>query len=308
MEGIESNLVILSLLLGAVMPWPKLAIVARFYYPFPDSRTSYQRVYVTNREGKRSRPLSLPGQRCQSVAWAGRNRLVYEVLVDSSDSWKTELWTAKFPDGKPRRIAPLFEYLDRDTAFESAADGMALVRSKDRIVRVVAESDGRLLPFQGRKNGWLDPFEGKDGRFQAAAVRSNSIERYPVLSVDEENRAILRSEGSEVELDMPIWFGWHHPSSNRLWLGDSPSMHSQRLMRVRWERGEVQELFHVGYAFDWRPDRLSVAYVTQRGLSPYGPDKTVWTSELWTGELETGAKRRVPAPLAYFADVAVRPD
>lgn len=67
-----------ALLVGSVS-LPNVALVARFYHPYPDKRISYQRLYIVDWSGGHQRLLSLPGQVCESVMWAGSSRLVYEV-------------------------------------------------------------------------------------------------------------------------------------------------------------------------------------------------------------------------------------
>ncbi|MCC7436208.1 MAG: hypothetical protein IT363_16150 [Methanoregulaceae archaeon] len=215
------------------------------------------------------------------------------------------IWTVGIRVGKPKLLSE-DGYLDKDTAFESAKDGVPVVCTKQKRPLTVIPT-GRLIPLALISNGWYDPFKGPDGGFVSKTVRSLSHAHPGTFTIDPDNKATLETAKGRVSMDIQIWFGIHQPKSNRLWAFDYPSMHSQRLHRVRWDTGKIQELFWAGYSFDWRPDRRHVAFATQRDLSAYGPKKTVWTNELWVGELETGEQRQLKLPMAWFADVAVSP-
>jgi len=293
-----------TLMLGS-LAMPKVAVVARVYYPYPDKRISYQRLYVMDWTGRNQKAISLPGQECEAVMWAGPDRLVYEVALKNK-RFKSSIWTVDLRDRKPRLL--LTEgHLDKEVAFESAGDGVAVINTEKKQTLTLDQRSGRLAPLVLRDNRWYDPFKGPDGGFVSKSIRSTDPDHPGTFTIDEGNTATLETSKGRVSMDVQVWFGFHDPSTNRMWAIDSPSMHSERLHRVRWDSGKIQELFWVGYSFDWRPDRRHVAFATQRDLSPYGPKKTVWTNELWVGELETGAQRRLIKPLAWFADVAVSP-
>jgi hypothetical protein len=295
----------LAILMIGSISVPNVAVIARFYHPYPDKRISYQRLYTLDWAGKNRRLLSLPGQDCQEVMWAGRRRLVYEVFI-KNDPYTTSIWTVSLSDGKPRLLAKA-GYIDKESAFESAKDGIPVVYINRNRPLTVSPTSGRLRPLALRANGWHDPFKGADGAFTAKTISSNDKANPGSFSVNDENMAYLETAKGREVMEMPVWFGIHDPKSNRLWVLDYPSMHSERLHRVRWDTGKVQRLFWAGYTLDWRPDRQQVVYATQRGLSPYGPHKTVWTNELWIGSLESGAQRQLKLPMAWYADAVVSP-
>lgn len=292
------------LILGAVYA-PKLAVVSRFYYPYPDKRLSYRRLYTVDWNGGNLKLISSPGQDCEEVMWVGRQRLVYSVLV-KSEPHITSIWTVKLSDGKPTLLAKK-GYLDKDAAFESSKDGVPVVHIDRNRPQTVSLTSGRLLPISPKSNGWYDPFQGTDGVFVAKAVQSTDRANPGSFTVNDKNEAELITSKGRESLKNPVLFGIHEPKSNRLWIIDYPSMHSERLHRVRWETGKVQELFWAGYTLDWRPDRERVAYSTQRNLSQYGPKKTVWTNELWVGNLDSGMQHQIKLPMAFYADIAVSP-
>lgn len=295
----------LAILLIGSIALPKLAVIARFYHPYPDQRISYQRLYVLDWSGRNQKVVSLPGQECESVMWAGPDRLVYAVTHPGM-RFKTSIWTVDLRKGKPRLLLGDGS-LDKDAAFESALDGVAVISTSKKSYVTVDSIFGKVMPLKLRANGWYDPFKGPDRAFVPNSIRSRDPAHPGSFTVDAESKASLETPKGRTTMDIQIWYGIHEPQSNRLWALDYPSMHSQRLHRVRWDTGKIQELFWAGYAFDWRPDRKYVAFATQRDLSPYGPKKTVWTNELWVGELETGAQRKLKLPMAWYADVAVRP-
>ncbi len=284
---------------------PKLAVVARFYHPYPDKRTSYFRLYALDWQGKQRKLLSLPGQRCTKVMWAGRNRLVYEVYLGSAET-SASVWTVTLNGQKPKLLTNS-AYIDKEKAFAVCADGVPAIHHFRRRRNYEVTPQGKLIPLKQNSNGWFDPFLRKDGKFKPNRVASTD-ERYPgIVSVGNDYNASIETTGSRSDADGMFLSGVHHPKTNRLWLYDYPGMHSERLWRVRWEKAKIEELFWTGRLIDWRPDRAHVAYATQRDLSKYGPKKVVWTHELWVGELESGAKRRIDVPIALINDVAVSP-
>ncbi len=312
----------LATLVFASIAIPKLAFIARFYHPYPDMRISYDRLYVVDWDGRNRRLLSLPGQICSQVSWVGRDMLVYEASQKGAPE-KSSLWTIRLPRGKPRLLAEE-GFIDKELTFESSRDGVPVVHTNPDKPLGISPASGRLTPLVQRKNPWYDPFKGADGSFVPNRITSASHVYSGTFSVTDENVGSFETSRGQLTMTMPIWVGFHDPQTNRLWVVDYPSMHSQRLQRVRWDKGTIEALFWAGYSLDWRPDRAQVAFATQRDLSPYGPNRQVWTNELWVGVLETGVQRqltlgktpeepmrarrpRSTVPMAWFSDVAVSP-
>lgn len=293
----------LAFLILASISNPKLAITARFYYPYPDKRISYERLYTMDWDGKHRKLLSLNGQTCGQVMWVGHNRLVYE--VDAKDvTYTTELWTVRTNGGKPRLLAKNGS-IDKEMAFESSYDCIPVVIVNRSKVMTVHTRSGKLIPITLKKNSWYDPFDREDG--VAYTIRSQDGVNPGTFNVNSDCKATLSTPRGRVSMEMEIYRGVHDPTTNRLWVWDRPSRDSESLHRIRWDKGTIEEVFRVGYSFDWRPDRRHVAFTTQRDVSRYGPDKQVWTNELCVGLLETGEQRKVKLPMAWYQDVAVRP-
>lgn len=292
----------IALLILASASNPKLAISARFYYPYPDKRISYERLYTVDWDGKHRRLLSLKHQHCGQVMWVGRNRLIYEVDTRSVP-YTTELWTVRANGGRPRLLAKSGS-IDKEASFLSSKDGAPIVIVNRSKVMTINADSGKLVPITLKKNSWYNPFE-RDGT--ATRVRSLDKANPGSFIVNSDSEATLNTPQGQVSMEMEIYRGVHDPRTNRLWVFDYPTMHMERLHRIRWNKGTIEELFRAGYCLDWHPDRRYVAFTTQRNIGPYGPDKQVWTNELWVGMLETGAQRQLKFPMAWFRDVAVRP-
>lgn len=292
----------LAAVLLASLPVPKLAVIARFYHPYPDKRMSYPRLYTVDGNGRNRTLLSLPGQECETVMWAGRDRLVYEVATPGVLN-KSSLWTVSLRDRKPRRLTEDGR-LDKDAAFTSAKDGVPVIFTH-RAGPLTLDRSGTLVAVNLVDNDWHDPFA--DDPSEGKTVWSRNKSYLASFTVYSDRRAALETPRGKKELDEVVWEGLHDFATDRFWVYASLGMHSAGIYRVGWRTGHFQQLFVYGYVLDWRPDRQLVAYNTPRDLSPYGPNKQVWSNELWYGDLESGVRRRVPLPIAWFVDVAVRP-
>lgn len=295
-----------SLLLGAAVA-PNIAFTARIYYPYPDKRISYGRVYTIDWKGGKRTLHSLAGQDCGQVMWAGRNRLVYEVYNKSLQGTNS-LWTVSLPTGKPTLLANGGS-LRPDLLFSYGTDGEAIVELYKQQIKTVDPVSGKLKPFLPRLNAWNVPFGIEVGVGENKTLGSiestDKLNPGSFVSISDGVGYLTTGKNEQIK-EVAFSSSIHHPSTNRLWLISYDYWRAHSVSRVRWDTGKVQELFVAG-RIDWRPDRDHVAFVTQQSLSPYGPVKKVWTSELWVAELESGKKRQIKMPLSFLYDVSVSP-
>lgn len=285
---------------------PKVAYVARQYYPFPNRRISYQRVYVCNWNGKNRRTLSLPKQQCKSVAWVGSKRLIYEVDLRTDDN-KTEIWTVLLDGSSPRKIANSGYCINFDDIFEQASDGYPIIsKEKSSKVYTVSPLTGRIVPGRLSKNGWYDPMCGPDGVYKASQIVLNGPESQCTIKWNEGEISII-SKGKTYTYSGMFFFSTWQPNSNNLWVRESVSRDEYKRWRVDWKHGKFEEMYSFGYNSDWRPDRKKFAYTTSRDISPYGPKKAVWTTELWVGDLKSGVTHKLLGGIVYYDCIAVQP-
>lgn len=275
--------------LATVRATPEIAYVARYY----SDKSSRFQLYVRDLNASKSRMLSTVESPNQ-VAWVGSNRL----------AWTTEtgVWTSALKPWAPKRI-----YRGRGN--------FGFVESKERVTppgqpiiqvedspKFQIDSSGKLVPA---KKYVLDGAVNIDQE-QPSTITS-PVDPSASFSFTPFEGFSFTSNGTTKAIENGVVRAWK--SGNRFflqsWAHDSTTGSVSGLYVNEPGKG-LRAIFENVNSFDFVPDRNLYACTTLRTLSPLGKKK-VWTSQVYTGDWQSGAKKPIITGMVWVSNVSLRP-
>ena len=305
--------------LGAGAPID-VAFIARFYYPPPDNRISRQHVYLSDLHGgKRRRITSDRASARSSLEWVGKNAISW---VDHYDDQHV-LRLMELSDSKIRTIRKAFGPDTISLLYEIPA----LFPPDDYPVYAIGKKHYILKetgltelgnphpssPYRVSETSWKFPGQPEIryvgyGEGKQRMVELSGGTRYSASTV------LFRRGGREYAFDLfGGWTEFYPAESDRyawLWTfepGSSVGSH-EYLGKVDWQKGTMSLYVDDVISLTVRQDsRYWAGLQGGRPISPYGPDKRVWTHEIYVGDLRTRKQWTIAAGLVLGRDVSLRP-
>lgn len=279
-----------SLILAqGVAPDAQVVFAARFYYPPHDNRISKHRVYVSRLDGTKRRQISTGTANIYSVAWLGRDRLVWvenETLVihDLATAKVVKRFAAKnawFYDSPERGIPRPWgdeRLLEPNGAIRSRAESETLSLWDAGALKL---GTGEILRFSGdnEKSPWKYSLDGREMsiKFQGTPHR------------------VYKGLGQYAHVQT-FTGGGSAGSENRLYSLDPQNARARLLI------DDID-----GLDFDPNSPYWS-GFEPWRPMSPYGKGRNVWTQQLFVGSIKSGKRWAIAKGLVYGTSIQIRPN
>lgn len=292
-------------MLAGLAPAPDVprAVIAARYYLVPSSgsrKVTTSDLYLVQ-PGRANRRLAHhDGKNVLYCRWiqAGESagRVMY-LVGDAPYSDQVEVWVIDVATGRKRRVAK--------TERSYSAGAEAGVFSVPGTPMPLAAQFPNEFPRRYKVPGF-DPL-----KFGVATGELDSNGKPSHMLTWKGEQFAVDGKALRLPTDMALRWVTHDPATDRVWFGqsDTNSTYGQwvTISRLNWQTGKLEIAIRNAQDLDWWPRSPWAAYTTHRELSDYGKDRSVWTSQAYLKNTETGRLWTLASGLVWVQSASVEP-